>query len=99
MIADYLGYGDLGAYGATDIRTPNLDRLASRRVRFTDHYAAAPVCGPSRAALMTGHYPARLGFETNITRAEDGVPAQRSQLVPGLKRAASAARCSGNGTA
>jgi arylsulfatase A-like enzyme len=87
IVADYLGYGDLGSYGATDIHTPNLDRLASQGVRFTDHYAAAPVCGPSRAALMTGHYPARLGFETNIARPEDGLPARRSQLVPALKKA------------
>jgi len=87
IVADYLGYGDLGSYGATDIRTPNLDRLASQGVRFTDHYAAAPVCGPSRAALMTGQYPARLGFEVNIGRPEDGLPARRSRLVPGLKKA------------
>ena len=54
IVADYLGYGDTGPYGVDDIRTPSLDRLAAQGVRFTDHYAAAPICGPSRAALMSG---------------------------------------------
>jgi arylsulfatase A len=60
ILADDLGWADLGAYGSRFHRTPNLDRLASRGVRFTDAYAAAPVCSPSRAALLTGRHPARL---------------------------------------
>lgn len=52
---DDVGYGDYGAYGAPDIRTPNVDRLARDGVKFTDFYAA-PSCTPPRAALMTGRY-------------------------------------------
>src|SRR5262245_58038284 len=63
ILADDLGYGDLGCCGARDIRTPNLDRLAEQGVRLTDCYSAAPVCSPTRAALMTGRYPQRAGFE------------------------------------
>lgn len=61
LFADDLGYGDLGSYGHPYIRTPNLDRLAAEGQRWTDFYAAAPVCSPSRAALLTGRYPLRTG--------------------------------------
>jgi arylsulfatase A len=60
IYADDLGWADLGAYGNAFHRTPNLDALAARGVKFTDAYAAAPVCSPSRAALLTGRHPARL---------------------------------------
>jgi arylsulfatase A-like enzyme len=63
IIADDMGYGDIGAYGATDTRTPHLDRLAGEGVRLTDFYANAPVCTPTRAALMTGRYQQRLMLE------------------------------------
>ena len=63
IVADDLGYGDLGSYGAPDIRTPNLDRLAREGVRFTDFYANAPVCTPTRAALITGRYQQRVMLE------------------------------------
>ncbi len=62
---DDLGYGDLGCYGSTVNETPHLDRLAAEGVRFTDFYQAAPVCSPSRAAMMTGCYPSRVGLATN----------------------------------
>jgi arylsulfatase A-like enzyme len=58
ILADDLGYGDLGSYGC-DIRTPHLDRLAAQGVRFTQAYVASPVCSPSRVAITTGQYPAR----------------------------------------
>lgn len=61
ILCDDLGNGDLGCYGHPHIRTPNLDRLASEGVRFTDCYAAAPVCSPSRAGLLTGRIPSRFG--------------------------------------
>jgi arylsulfatase A-like enzyme len=60
ILADDLGGKDLGCYGSTYYRTPNLDRLAAGGVRFTASYSACPVCSPSRAALLTGKYPARL---------------------------------------
>jgi arylsulfatase A-like enzyme len=60
IVADDLGWADLGCYGSKYHRTPNLDRLAAQGCRFTQAYAACPVCSPTRAALLTGKYPARL---------------------------------------
>src|SRR5215470_13051284 len=62
ILADDLGYGDLGCYGHPSIRTPNLDRMAAEGMRFTDFYVAACVCTPSRAALLTGRLPIRTGM-------------------------------------
>src|SRR5262249_59937940 len=62
IFADDLGYGDLGCYGAKNIRTPNLDRMASEGMRFTDFYVAQAVCSASRTALLTGCYPNRVGI-------------------------------------
>jgi len=62
IITDDQGYQDVGCYGSPDIRTPNLDRMAAEGVRFTDFYVAAPLCSPSRAALMTGCYPQRVSI-------------------------------------
>jgi arylsulfatase A-like enzyme len=56
ILADDLGYADLGCYGQAKIRTPNIDRLAAEGMRFTQHYAGAPVCAPSRCALLTGRH-------------------------------------------
>lgn len=61
-LVDDLGWSDLGCYGNRFIETPNIDRLASQGVRFTDAYAGAPVCSPTRACIMSGQYPARLGI-------------------------------------
>lgn len=62
LLADDLGYGDLSSYGHPSIRTPQLDRLANEGQRWTDFYVAAPVCSPSRGALITGKYPTRSGL-------------------------------------
>jgi arylsulfatase len=62
IVADDLGYGDVGCYGATDIRTPNIDKLAKEGTRFTDFCVAQPVCTASRAAFLSGCYPNRLGM-------------------------------------
>jgi uncharacterized sulfatase len=59
ILFDDLGYGDLGSYGATAIKTPRMDALAAAGVRLTDYYSPAPVCSPSRAGLLTGRYPPR----------------------------------------
>lgn len=72
ILADDLGWADLGCYGSKYYRTPHLDRFATSGLRFTDAYAASPVCSPTRAALMTGKYPARL----NITDWLPGRPDQ-----------------------
>ncbi len=62
IFADDLGYGDLGCYGAIDIKTPNIDRLAADGIKFTQFYSASSVCSPSRAGLLTGRYPQRMGI-------------------------------------
>jgi arylsulfatase A-like enzyme len=62
VLADDLGYGDLGCYGSKVNHTPNLDRMARQGMRFTDFYVAQPVCSASRAALLTGCYPNRIGI-------------------------------------
>src|SRR5690348_8581814 len=67
ILADDLGWKDLACYGSRFYETPNLDRLAKQGMRFTNAYAAAPLCSPTRASIMTGKYPARLGM-TNITQ-------------------------------
>src|SRR5262245_3961284 len=56
ILADDVGYGDLGCYGATQVRTPNLDRLAAAGIRFTDGHSASATCTPTRYALITGQY-------------------------------------------
>ena len=58
ILADDLGYGDLGCYGG-EIPTPNIDRLAATGIRFTQAYVAAPICSPSRVGITTGQFPAR----------------------------------------
>ncbi len=60
ILIDDLGQRDLGCYGSTYYKTPNLDKLAKDGTRFTDAYSACPVCSPTRASIMTGKYPARL---------------------------------------
>ena len=72
VYTDDQGYGDLGCYGSPYIRTPNIDRMAAEGIRFTDFYAQ-PFCGPSRAALLTGSYPARNSLMFNhIPASENG---------------------------
>lgn len=82
-----MGYGDIQPYGAADVKTPALTRLAEQGVTMTNFYAAAPVCGPSRAALYTGQYPARLGFERNINPHTAGLSASIPSLPRWLKEA------------
>lgn len=69
ILCDNLGYGDLGCYGSKLHRTPHIDRLAAEGMRLTDFYAASGVCSPSRAALMTGCYPRRVGLHVSDTGA------------------------------
>jgi arylsulfatase A-like enzyme len=64
FLIDDLGYGDIEPFGSKISRTPNLTRMASEGMKLTSFYAAAPVCSPTRAALMTGCYPRRVGLES-----------------------------------
>jgi arylsulfatase A-like enzyme len=89
IVADDLGYGDLGSYGAADAKTPNLDRLAREGVRLTDFYANAPVCTPTRAALMTGRYHQRTPLDRPLSTTADhlatGLPVT-GRTLPRLMR-------------
>lgn len=89
ILADDLGYGDLGCYGCEDIRTPNLDQFAKEGVRFTDYYANGSVCTPTRAAFMTGRYQQRLGLEDAVTYQEmgRGLPEDGETLADALHKA------------
>ena len=72
VMADDLGYGDVGCEGGQLIRTPNIDRMAAEGVRFTDFYASANVCTPSRAGLLTGRYAIRHGLAEQVIQPDDG---------------------------
>src|SRR5579871_6790376 len=86
ILADDLGYGDLGCFGAKDIATPHLDGMAREGVRFTDFYAAQPVCSASRAALLTGCYPNRIGILGALgPQAEHGISDKEVTLAQLLK--------------
>ncbi len=73
ILADDLGYGDLGVQGSTAIATPHLDRLAAEGMRFTQFYSSASICSPSRAGLLTGRYPLRSGITTALQAADDSL--------------------------
>jgi arylsulfatase A-like enzyme len=88
IYADDLGYGDLSCYGHPTIRTPYLDRLAARGMRFTNWYSAAPVCTPSRAALLTGRYPIRSGLTNVLGPDSEGGISARELSLPQLLRTA-----------
>ena len=89
IITDDMGWADLGSYGATDIRTPNLDRLAVEGLKLTDFYANGVTCSPTRAALISGRYQQRYGIEAplpNAARAgEQGLRATGHSLPQLLK--------------
>src|SRR5258708_894918 len=83
FLADDLGCHDIGAWGATDLKTPNIDALAASGTRITNCYAAAPACAPSRAALLTGRYPIR----ADVAGCEEavGLEACGANLPPSTK--------------
>src|SRR5436190_6704136 len=103
VLADDMGYGDLGCYGCSDIRTPNIDSLAKQGLRLTSFYSNGPECTPTRTGLMTGHYQQRIGgLECaiglgNVGRYDDairlanqhelGLPPEQSVLARSLKGA------------
>lgn len=83
ILTDDQGTMDAGCYGATDLRTPHIDGLAARGVRFSQFYAAAPVCSPSRAGLLTGRYPVRAGVPGNVssTPGDAGMPTNQVTMA------------------
>lgn len=100
IFADDLGYGDLQCFGHPTIRTPNLDRMAAEGMRFTQFYSAAPVCTPSRAALLTGRLPIRSGMCSDKRRvlfpnSGGGIPSEEVTLAEALKSKDYATACIG----
>lgn len=87
MLADDLGYGDLGCFGSQDIHTPNLDQLAQQGMRWTQFYAASAVCTPTRASIQTGRYPLRFGISNVFFDREEHLP-KGAVLLPQLLQAA-----------
>ena len=88
IYCDDLGYGDLGCFGNRIIRTPNVDRMATEGIRFTEFYSASPVCSPSRAALLTGRIPQRMGINSVFfPRSFTGMPLDEITTADLLKKA------------
>jgi arylsulfatase A-like enzyme len=90
ILADDLGYGDLGCYGQQKIRTPNVDRLAAEGMRFTQFYAGAPVCAPSRCTLLTGLHTGHAWIRDNgelLTEGQRPIPGSTVTLAEVLKPA------------
>jgi arylsulfatase A-like enzyme len=90
IVADDLGHGELGCYGGKDVPTPHIDSLARNGVRFTSGYVTAPFCAASRAALLTGRYQTRFGFEFNPIGAQNndpaiGLPASERTIADALR--------------
>ena len=104
VLTDDMGWTDLGCFGSTYYETPNIDRLASQGMRFTDAYAACTVCSPTRASIMTGQYPARLHITDWIAGhkrpfAKLSVPDWTLQLSPDIPNVAKALKAAGYATA
>jgi len=82
IVVDDLGWADLGCYGADLHETPNIDALARQGMRFTDAYAASPICSPTRASIMTGKYPARLRMTIWYEASQEKPPSDRLLVPP-----------------
>ena len=92
IFCDDLGYGDLACFGHPTIATPHLDQMANEGMKLTQFYSAAPVCTPSRAALLTGRLPMRNGMCSNKRRvlfpnSNGGIPKNEITIAEQLKRA------------
>ena len=90
ILTDDQGYNDVGFNGCTDIPTPHLDQLAANGVKFTDGYVSYPVCGPSRAGLLTGRYQDRFGYTTNPSvdpsNPKAGLPLEEETIAQVLQK-------------
>jgi len=86
ILADDMGYGDVASFGAKDIRTPHIDELGSKGMRFTSFYTPSPVCSPTRAGLLTGRYPKRLGIDhVFFPESFTGLPGDEVTIAEVLK--------------
>ncbi|HEX6941683.1 MAG TPA: sulfatase [Gemmatimonadaceae bacterium] len=89
IVADDMGYADIGIHGSQDIPTPNIDALAAGGTRFTNAYVSGPYCSPTRAGLMTGRYPQRFGHEFNLgvgpVDSANGLPLSERTMADRLK--------------
>ncbi len=88
LFADDMGYGDLSSYGHPTTRTPHLDRMAAEGVRLTSFYCGAPVCSPSRAALLTGRYPIHAGMPRNTGPGSETHLPKNQVLIPQILKPA-----------
>ena len=96
IFTDDQGYADVGCYGAEGFETPNLDRMAAEGIKFTDFYAAAPICSPSRAALLTGCYPQRVSIPRVLfPRDNIGLNPEEVTIADILKTCGYATACLG----
>ena len=86
LLADDLGWADLGYQGSEDIRSPHIDKLANNGIRFTDGHVSASVCSPSRAGLMTGRYQQRFGHEANSPPPTDGMDLKQVTMADCLQK-------------
>lgn len=87
IVADDMGYGDIGVQGCRDIPTPHIDSIARRGIRCTNGYVSAPQCSPTRAGLMTGRYQQRFGHEHNAALPDSSLPLDQTTLADRLKAA------------
>ena len=89
IVGDDMGYADLGVQGSTDILTPNIDGVAANGVRFTNAYASAPQCSPTRAGMLTGRYQERFGHEFNLSPQDlsYGLPVRETTFADRMKSA------------
>ena len=92
IFTDDQGYGDLSSYGHPNIRTPHIDKMAAEGQKWTNFYAAASVCTPSRAGLLTGRYPVRSGMASDVHRvlfpnSKGGLPDQEITIAEQMKKA------------
>ena len=93
ILCDDLGYGDISCYGNKIIKTPNIDRLASQGIRFTDYYSPSPVCSPSRVGLLTGRTPNRAGIYDWIPSGTQFHLEEKEFTIPKMLKRAGYATC------